>query len=650
MIHACGKIEHIAQQPIQENQTSYKKITKLIVESLNQFKTDFQKNPVLNKKIIQIQTKPTSNRIIQFFESIKQMIIKIWKLLIQSDEENRNKEELSKQYCQLFKQQNSLLINIKDFLKNIPSDEIVTKEDLLEFSKQLEMLNIACHDLLSGYDIISPNIDTLWATSYGHLKKHFNEIDAQISDLYLQTCGQQYTVEKANRQAFPPSPGKTAQDKWKFFKIDENAPKNGLEGKKIIIATCGFGTGHKITAQALSTIIGKTADVNIVDPTDVKDGIFNETDWVYRVGKFFGKQWNSTIPFNWILRNQYYWMVNLENRVDTLFRKIFNRSGKNGVIPYSGDSDTIAKQKVRHLFLMERPDFVLTSYHMHLHPFLEVCKEFNIPLLHSPTDLDVKMRELFDAKIVHYKHFKTLLPHSADFVVGSTNPLSEEHVDKQVCGMPLRPEFYQTLTAEEINKIKQERGIDPDAKVIIVLSGGNGQELPYPKMLMESEQGTEKYHMIVVAGGNNKAGDHLNALKKGERFIKGSNPNVTIEVAEDKSMTPKNDKKYYIGAQELSRLYDLADVAISKPGGLSVGELLQKGVPMILDNRVTPMPWESFNIEAVKELNRGNAYTKSDDLMEMLKKTLDLKKDPQEDNSQKIIQVMLGMIQNLKAK
>ncbi len=446
--------------------------------------------------------------------------------------------------------------------------------------------------------------------------------------------------------------------------VEKKKTENGFaetftstDKKSILIATCSFGTGHKTAANALKTHIGDAAHVTIIDPTEYDTGIFvKETDWLYKLGRRFGKKWSAVQAFNWILQEQKYWMVNFENKVDRIICKIFKKQ-KNGIAAAARGVDTRPKQLLRQRLLMERPDLISTTYHMDLNPFIEVAEEMGIPLLHVPTDLDVKMVEIFGKKSPSYAHFKTLLPDNNEATWETTQYLSaskvhfemveEEGVNKhEVAGIALRPEFYIERGADEIAAIKKERGIDPKAKVVLVLSGGNGQELPYPDMLMNGPDNGQKYHMIVVAGGNTAAGAKLKKKKKaGARFIRGKNRNVTVEVAEDPAAATR-DKPYFIGASEMARLQAIADVAITKPGGLSIGELLQTGVPMIPDRRVTPMAWEDFNIEVVKEAQRGLPYTGKENFVCLIDEVAALGKKPKIDRSKWLTEQMTEMIAN----
>ncbi|MCE5319301.1 MAG: hypothetical protein LLG04_18295 [Parachlamydia sp.] len=424
--------------------------------------------------------------------------------------------------------------------------------------------------------------------------------------------------------------------------------------KSIMIATCSFGTGHKQAAHALKGHIGNAARVSILDPTEYDSEFVKKNDWLCKLGKKFGKKWSFANVFNHILKDQQYWMINIYSRLSRINR-VLGRAFKPAQISNSQPCRA-GQKKLKHFlrqrFLMERPDLLVTTYHMDLKPFIQTAEEMGLPLLHVPTDLDVKMEEIFGNSSPSYTHFKTFLPDNNRATLETVKHLGADKIhsetvdgeEQQVAGIALRPEFYVKRSKEEIAAIKKERGIDPEAKVLLVLSGGNGQELPYPEMLLNAPNNGKKYHMIVVAGSNNEAGNNLNQKKEaGKRFITGKNPNITVEVAEDPAIATAQ-QPYFIGASELSRLHAIADVAITKPGGLSIGELLQTGVPMIMDRRVTPMVWEDFNIKVVKEQKRGLAYTGKHSIMDLIDEVVELGKKPRPNYSKWFTAQMMEMI------
>jgi UDP-N-acetylglucosamine:LPS N-acetylglucosamine transferase len=205
-----------------------------------------------------------------------------------------------------------------------------------------------------------------------------------------------------------------------------------------------------------------------------------------------------------------------------------------------------------------------------------------------------------------------------------------------VAGIPLRQELYTVYTPEEVAAIKQRRGIDPEAKVVLAMSGGGGQESPFPELLLNSTPNGTKYHMIVIAGANNRAGDVLNAHKKeGNRFITGKNPDITLEVAEDASVQTA-ERKYFVGPKMLSELFAIADCGFSKPGGVSMFEFFQTGVPVIADRRQEPLEWEDFNIRVIQNKGRGIIYSGQEDFLGTIDRAIALEKKPKENLTERI--------------
>lgn len=594
--------------------------------------------------------------------------------------------------------------NVMDF-QDQDQDQGRLLSELNTLKNNLHSLYTDCSALLSNYQLVNKKVDYLYASCFGSFNKNFKLIDDLLSEIETKISkkeehlhafcnGCHYTkltpnangklVPTVHHSEFPLDLGKNTHVADKQYlsvaqnqQMDEltklnaiNIKRTHLQKKSILINTCSYGTGHNRAAEAIAKQIGQMGShVSIFDPTDPKTGVYiKDIDIPYRVGKLFGAKWSSTQALNWILKTQNYWMINFWSKTDLFFRKLFRINGKHGVSAKDRDQDTLRKELFRKRLLMERPDMVVTTYHMDLNSFVETCEEMGIPLLHCPTDFDVKADEICQNGPIEYKHFKSFLPDENDVTWSSGQPFLNAHLNfeevdgkRKVAGIPLRPEFYKVYSSEEKQKIKAARGIDPEAKVVLVLSGGNGQEVPFPYDLMNSENNGKKYHMIVVAGSNNAAGDKLNALKKaGQRFITGTNPNVTVEVAEN-TVAGSNTSKYFIGPSELSSLNAIADAAITKSGGLSIAELLQTGVPMLFDRRIPPMYWEDYNIDVIRQKGRGHTYehegfiarirrswnkTKSSHFIEKLDSVIKLGTAPKEDNSAYFTQEIATMLQD----
>ena len=144
-------------------------------------------------------------------------------------------------------------------------------------------------------------------------------------------------------------------------------------------------------------------------------------------------------------------------------------------------------------------------------------------------------------------------------------------------GIPIHPEFLKEKNVEEL---KNNWRINNGWPTILILTGGMGliDPVPFAKEIIDN---LKKINLIVVAGKNNKK-----TLKElGE--LKSTSINYRII-----TFTAKID--------ELMRL---ADVILTKPGGLSVTETLFLQKPVLLS---LPIPGqEEANVRFVEKNNSG---------------------------------------------
>ena len=403
-----------------------------------------------------------------------------------------------------------------------------------------------------------------------------------------------------------------------------------LHKKKVLIITCSFGNGHNTAAQAIAKYFGKhKVHVGIADFT--KD-VLLPVQVLHKLGKLLGKNdWNCTIPFNFILKHQLYKTHRYMRTITTFFRKLFGIKGIQGIAAKAPGINNLMKDLIRKRFLLERPDHIITVYHMHMNPILEVAQEMGIPLIHMATDYDVKASYPFGKVPPDYKYFKFFLPNESEKVKKSSHPLRQDQI--VVGGYPIRPEFFIDTPQDTINQMRAERGLDDETKVVLIMGGGGGQKVPFAEIFAKSKTLKQKLHIVVIAGGNNEFGDYLNnkfktvkELENEAKILQGENKNVTIEVVRDPS-TETDQKPYYVGALELSRFMDMGDAIISKTGGASTAEIIYKGIPVLFDHRIELFKWELKNLKIVKKSGRGYDLKKLKELEQLILKTIKLGKD-----------------------
>jgi UDP-N-acetylglucosamine:LPS N-acetylglucosamine transferase len=229
-------------------------------------------------------------------------------------------------------------------------------------------------------------------------------------------------------------------------------------------------------------------------------------------------------------------------------------------------------------------------------------------------DLDTKMWEVFGREAPVYPNFSIGVPFDVHESWESTKPLAPNQTF--LAGYPVRPEFLVPApTAEELATQRAQRGLEEGEQVVLVMTGGGGQSVPWPTLLANSKIWADcLIRVVVVAGANvslaaelsKQLKPHPSRTHRAQPLLRGSNPLVTVEVARDPSLNdPK--KPFFVGGAEMAALMDLAGAAITKPGGGSTAELAYRGVPAVLDATKGAMHWEAFSIKSLEAAGRGVA-------------------------------------------
>lgn len=143
----------------------------------------------------------------------------------------------------------------------------------------------------------------------------------------------------------------------------------------------------------------------------------------------------------------------------------------------------------------------------------------------------------------------------------------------KVLGIPVDPIFNRK---QDRDLLKSWHGIAKDRTVILVMGGGQGL-IPIRDIVMALQEIRRPIHIIAVAGRNH-------SLKK------------KLEAIQNKCRTPLTIHGY---VHEVDALMDMADLLISKPGGLTSSEALVKRLPMVI---FKPLPGqESKNTDFLVE-------------------------------------------------
>ncbi len=208
-----------------------------------------------------------------------------------------------------------------------------------------------------------------------------------------------------------------------------------------------------------------------------------------------------------------------------------------------------------------QPDIIISTQ-LIPHLIVSMLKEkqkIKLPLITVITDYNIhnsfisNTSKYVDLYVIPNKEFSTKLI--------KANIKKESILD---LGIPIDPKFCEQNN-EQNNKqnnkssIKKKFGLDTNLPVILVLGGGKGLG-PIKKIIVKLNKLKLNFQIIVVTGKNKLLKKRLEKLTK--KFSKPT--------------------RIFGYVKNMPEFYDVADLVISKPGGLTVSEILAKGLPLLI--------------------------------------------------------------------
>jgi len=399
----------------------------------------------------------------------------------------------------------------------------------------------------------------------------------------------------------------------------------------VLIWTCSFGGGHWAATKALEQYL---PDYYLVVSDPTKDREYYEGDKVGDwIRQYITPKWDETYVFNeLILKHRHY---KLENTMETLqaWNGWLRGDGTRFAQPCAAPlCDYQSKKFMRRAALRSAPDFMITVYHMDLLPITELAEELGrLPILHLATDIDAKMWEVWGQR-PEYEHLKIGLPFGVPEARVTYQPLYQNQTF--VSGYAVRPAFLGPLhTREQLAVERMKRKIPQNAVVALVMSGSEGQTIPWPAMLADSQTWQDRpLHLVIVVGGNYEFGMMLERAFKdqeqadGHQILRGSNRLVTLEVAKDPDNAADKRAAYFVPESELVTLMDIADVLLTKGGGGTTAEAAYRGLPILFDATDGMLKWEAFTATVFEQHHRGKRLIDNADLEPYLKHAIKLGK------------------------
>ncbi len=325
---------------------------------------------------------------------------------------------------------------------------------------------------------------------------------------------------------------------------------------RVLILSAKTGGGHMRAAQALEEVIKNQDPGNEV----------LTIDGLEYVNHYFNKAVVEGYKFS---------AMKLPKMYGILYHASNNDSGTYKLVQRTNSH--FAKKFIP-LLTEFRPDVIVST-----HPFMSImCSRLrekgvtNIPLISIITDFA--------------PHAAYINPCVSEYIVSSAqmvDALEELGVDRNIVhpvGIPIPPIFFESDSEKDAHLA--EMGFDPSKKTVLVMAGSFGVT-DILKIYESLNDVKLDFQIIVITGRNQKLFNAFNTIINGTPSMRVGDIQVNFEVHDEvlrrdaKIRLTKPTKLIYF-TDEVHKYMHIADLIITKPGGLTVTESLASCLPMVL--------------------------------------------------------------------
>ncbi len=196
-----------------------------------------------------------------------------------------------------------------------------------------------------------------------------------------------------------------------------------------------------------------------------------------------------------------------------------------------------------------KPDLILNTFPVYCTYSLNEAN-INIPVYTVITDYFANSNWISKAARIHYLANQSV---KTQLMLRDVN--EKQHA---TTGIPIKPIFYEEYTDEQIRELKKKFRIDENNKVILLVAGAHGV-VPNVNKIVKYFTDEENIELIVICGKNKRLFNKLN-----RKFYRPKNLHIY---------------EFVNNMQEFMRV---SDIMITKPGGITMTEAANIGIPVVL--------------------------------------------------------------------
>lgn len=452
---------------------------------------------------------------------------------------------------------------INALLASIHSISVTPIEELrLElFERTLSAFHQECGRMVSSQLLSSlgPYARSTWIGTFRLL---FEEVNRAYNSLKSKLTSNPCDLHLTCLCHFAPA----ANGEWTFNNRVIHPPRNiDLPNKQseasLLVFTCGGGRGHLSATQAIAEYVRGSFHIYVANTLEET---FASSDPIRKMAFNFSQE----KLYNHLLKNEEFEWIKLLTSVGPFFLMLQQER---------------LERLIRLEILRHNPDLLVSCFPVFNGIILKVAKEFDLPLLIIPTDLDATLFAKGIQEVDYPRYRFTLAYEDAEM-----RKLIERHLPSDriaITGFPVRSAFNTRPSLEELQAVRSRYQISEDERVLLIVMGGNASQSTekYAQILAQFEESDLEIPLRVIC----LCGDQMQ--RENRKMLRRIN-----------QLVPTSSKIKIQGlpaVDDVSDLMNIADVLITKPGGCTTNEAIAKGLPMIFHAPFALMDWEVFNME-----------------------------------------------------
>lgn len=272
---------------------------------------------------------------------------------------------------------------------------------------------------------------------------------------------------------------------------------------------------------------------------------------------------------------------------------VYNGTNKDSkVTTLAAKAQKLLARRLLPLMVEFRPDVLICvhAFCVEMASALKIKHKMNIPIISLITD--------FAPHILYVQEGVDKYVVSNEEMVTALEEFGVNREDVQVSGIPIDPVFYNKHSKQELIK---KMGLNPQLQTILLMAGSFGVRDIF-KVYRDIVETDTNFQLIVVTGKNKRLFDEFDAMldksyEENDESLKSGKYDEYIEDSflEDDTITENRESnKFYVGrhgikptkllyfVDNINEYMYVADLIVTKPGGLTVSEAIASTLPMAI--------------------------------------------------------------------